>query len=45
MMSMGPLMPVTTCARSEALNLSQFGVLMGRARCRASLALARQKKI
>ena len=25
----GPLMPVTTCARSPALNRNQFGVLIG----------------
>ena len=27
---MGPLMPVTTCARSPALNRSQFGVFIAR---------------
>jgi hypothetical protein len=43
MISMGPLMPVTACAFSPARNRSQLGVLMGRARCRASPALARQK--
>jgi len=41
---MGPLMPVTTCAFSPARNRSQFGVFIGRARCRASHALARRKR-
>ncbi len=36
--------PVTTCAFSPARNRSQFGVLMGRARCGASLATASAKK-